>query len=88
MWENEAVVDDAGVRDSSTTEPGALVRLANGVGLSDLAVEASDCGQYVMLMCGPTLVALMGAEGSDVDSVEFSDGRRYRVGELIDLVTA
>lgn len=66
----------------------ATVRLAAGLGLADLAVEASDCGQYLMLMCGETLVALVGATGSDVEAVEFADGGRYRVEDLMEMVTA
>lgn len=86
MWENEAVIVDAANDDLSSPNPAGIVRLAAGIGLADLAVEASDCGQYVMLMCGQTLVALMGAMGCDVESIEFADGRRYRVEELMDLV--
>ncbi|MBI5107180.1 MAG: hypothetical protein HZA62_00390 [Rhodocyclales bacterium] len=66
----------------------ATVRLAVGFGLADLAVEASDCGQYLMLMCGETLVALVGAMGSDVEAVEFADGGRYRVEDLMEMVRA
>jgi hypothetical protein len=66
----------------------ATVRLAVGLGLADLAVEASDCGQYLMLMCGGTLVALVGAMGSDVEAVEFADGGRYRVEDLVEMVSA
>jgi hypothetical protein len=54
--------------------------------LADLAVEASDCGQYLMLMCGETLVALAGATGSDVEAVEFADGGRYRVEDVMEMV--
>ena len=57
-----------------------------GLGLPDLAVGASDCGQYLILTCGGELVALIGAMGSDVETVEFADGSRYRVEELMDRV--
>ncbi len=62
------------------------VRLGAGFGLPDLAVGTSDCGQYLMLTCGGELIALIGAMGSDVENVEFADGSRYRVEELMDRV--
>ncbi|MBN8477291.1 hypothetical protein [Sulfuritalea sp.] len=62
------------------------VRLGAGFGLPDLAIGASDCGQYLMLTCGGELIALIGAMGSDVETVEFADGSRYRVEELMDRV--
>ena len=62
------------------------VRLGAGFGLPDLAVGTSDCGQYLMLTCGGELIALIGAMGSDVETVEFADGSRYRVEELMDRV--
>jgi hypothetical protein len=62
------------------------IQLGQGLGLADLAVEASDCGQYLMLMCGETLVALVGATGSDVEAVEFADGGRYRVEDVMEMV--
>ena len=64
------------------------VRLGVGFGLADLAVRASGCGQYLMLTCGGELVALISAMGSDVETVEFADGGRYRVEELMDRVAA
>lgn len=62
------------------------VRLGAAFGLPDLAVGASDCGQYLMLTCGGELIALIGAMGSDVATVEFADGRRYVVEDLMDRV--
>ena len=59
--------------------------LAVGI-YQDLAVGASDCGQCLMLTCGGELIALIGAMGSDVETVEFADGSRYRVEELMDRV--
>ncbi|MBK9021525.1 MAG: hypothetical protein IPL72_16695 [Sulfuritalea sp.] len=50
------------------------------------AVSASDCGQYLTLTCGGELIALIGAMGSDVETVEFADGSRYGVEELMDRV--
>lgn len=70
----------------ATGEPAATVRLGPGLGVADLALGASDCGQYLMLTCGGELVALIGAMGSDVEAVEFADGARYRVEELMDRV--
>ena len=62
------------------------VHLGAGLGLPDLAVGTSDCGQYLMLTCDGELIALIGAMGSDVATVEFADGSRYRVEELMDRV--
>ncbi len=88
MWENEEVVDDGEAGQASSENTTGIVRLADCIGPADLAVEASDCGQYVMLMCGSNLVAVIGAMGSDVEVVEFADGRSFRVEELMDLVAA
>ena len=74
-------------RDDGAGEA-TTIQLGQGLGLADLAVEASDCGQYLMLMCGETLVALVGAMGSDVEAVEFADGGRYRVEDLMEMVRA
>jgi hypothetical protein len=78
-WEQPRTID--GEADPA----GVTVRLGAGIGPADLRVEASDCGQYLMLMCGETLVALLGAMGSDVEAVEFADGRRRRVEDLMDM---
>lgn len=80
--------DDSVSPDSQSTGGALIVRLGAGIGLVDLAVEVSDCGQYLMLTCQGALVALIGAMGSDVESVEFADGSSYRVEELMDLVGA
>lgn len=62
------------------------VCLGADLGLPDLAVGANDCGEYLMLTCGGELIALMGAMGSDVKTVEFANGSRYGVEELMDRV--
>ena len=71
------------VEDGPLAADAVTVRLGAGFGLPDLAVGASDCGQYLMLTCGGELVALIGAMGSDVETVEFADGSRCRVEELL-----
>lgn len=80
----------AGMTDETTQArrdgAAATVRLGPGLGVADLALGASDCGQYLMLTCGGELVALIGAMGSDVQAVEFADGARYRVEDLVDRV--
>jgi hypothetical protein len=62
-----------GQRSLNPAREPRIVRLGAGVGMADLAVETSECGQYVMLMCGGSLLALVGAMGSDIESVEFAD---------------
>ena len=57
--------------------PQGTRHLATGIGLSDLSVDASDCGQYLMINCGGATLAVIGAMGSDVGMVEFADGSRY-----------
>jgi len=66
----------------------ATVRLGPGIGLADLAVTASDCGQFLMITCGEAILAVIGAMGSDVAAIEFADGRRYPPADLLDLVDA
>lgn len=64
----------------------ATVRLGPGIGLPDLAVTASDCGQFLMITCGEAILAVIGAMGSDVAAIEFADGCRYPPAELLDLI--
>lgn len=80
--------DDSTLQDGQAASEPLIVRLGADIGLSELAIEASGCGQYLMLTCSGALVALVGAMGSDVESVEFADGRSYRVDELMDLLAA
>lgn len=79
---------EAAVERNPSAGDATTVRLGAGMGLLDLAIGASNCGQYLMLTCRGDLVALMGVMGSDVETVELSDGSRYRVQELIDRVAA
>lgn len=88
MWENEALDHNEPTDAMPAADAGGTIRLGAGIGLADLAVESSDCGHYLMLMCGESLVALVGATGSDVEAVEFADGMRYRVEDLLDMVAA
>lgn len=62
------------------------VRLAPGIGLKDLTVEPSSCGQCLMLIYDRDVVALISCMGGDVDTIEFADNRRYSVEELVSLI--
>lgn len=62
------------------------VRLASGITPGDLAVTASPCGQYLLITCRDALVAMYGAMGGSIEAVEFADGGRYSVEELLDLI--
>ena len=67
-------------------EPQGTLHLATGIGLSDLSVDASDCGQYLMINCGGATLAVIGAMGSDVgDSRVKRGGSRHDIG-LVDVV--
>lgn len=52
----------------------------------DLAVRRSDDGQYLLLYAGQTLLAIYGAMGADPEYVEFADGGRFAVDDLLDMV--
>ncbi len=52
----------------------------------DLVVSRSDDGQYLLLYAGQTLLAIYGAMGADPEFVEFADGGRFAVDELLDMV--
>ncbi|MFH1869004.1 MAG: hypothetical protein ABIK82_00665 [Pseudomonadota bacterium] len=52
----------------------------------NLAVSRSDDGQYLLLYAGQTLLAIYGAMGADPEFVEFADGGRFAVDELLDMV--
>lgn len=54
----------------------------------DLAVRRSDDGQYLLLYAGQTLLAIYGAMGADPEYVEFADGGRFAVDELLDLAAS
>lgn len=62
--------------------PGNVISLVPG----DLAVDRSDDGQYLLLYAGQTLLAIYGAMGADPEFVEFADGGRFAVDELLDMV--
>jgi hypothetical protein len=51
----------------------------------DLAVRRSDDGQYLLLYAGQTLLAIYGAMGADPEYVEFADGGRFSVDDLLDM---
>jgi len=65
---------------------GDTVRLVPGIAPRDLAVARSECGQYLLITCRNALVAMYGAMGGSVEAVEFSDGGRYSVEELLDVI--
>lgn len=52
----------------------------------DLSISRSDDGQYLLLYAGQTLLAIYGAMGADPEYVEFADGGRFAVDELLDMV--
>ena len=49
-----------GTEAQRSGEPQGTLRLATGIGLSDLSVDASDCGQYLMINCGGATLAVIG----------------------------
>lgn len=52
----------------------------------ELAVSRSNDGQYLLLYAGQTLLAIYGAMGADPEYVEFADGGRFAVDDLLDMV--
>lgn len=73
-------------REGDIVGSGGTVRLATGITPDDLAVEHSECGQYLLINCGDALVAMYGAMGGSVAAVQFADGRSYSVEELLDVI--
>lgn len=51
----------------------------------DLTVGRSDDGQYLLIYAGQTLLAIYGAMGADPEVVEFADGQRFAVDDLLDM---
>ena len=51
----------------------------------ELKVGRSDDGQYLLLYAGQTLLAIYGAMGTDPEYVEFADGGRFAVDDLLDM---
>lgn len=64
-----------------------VVRLIAGISPVDLKMVASEDGQYLLIYCGHELVAAYGAMGGNPDAVEFAEGGRYSVEQLLDLVS-
>lgn len=75
-----------GAADVMELGDGDTVRLAAGITPGDLAVEHSECGQYLLITCRSALVAMYGVMGGSVTSVEFADGGSYSVEELLDAI--
>jgi hypothetical protein len=65
---------------------GNTVRLAAGIAPVDLTVAHSYDGQYLLIHCGDEFVAVYGSAGGSPAAVEFADGGRYSIEELLDLV--
>lgn len=72
--------------DSKRADQGEGLSYVIGMVPADLAVSRSDDGQYLLLYAGQTLLAIYGAMGADPEFVEFVDGGRFAVDELIDMV--
>ncbi|OHC66906.1 MAG: hypothetical protein A3H93_15970 [Rhodocyclales bacterium RIFCSPLOWO2_02_FULL_63_24] len=67
---------------------GDTLRLAAGVTLDHLALAHSHDGQYLLIYCGEELLAIYGAMGGNVATIEFADGGCYSVEEVLGLVAA
>jgi hypothetical protein len=74
--------------DSKHADQGGGLSYVMGLVPGDLAVSRSDDGQYLLLYAGQTLLAIYGAMGADPEFVEFADGGRYAVDDLLDMVAA
>lgn len=72
--------------DSKDAEPDKELSYVISLIPGDLAVSRSDDGQYLLLYAGQTLLAIYGAMGADPEFVEFADGGRFAVDELLDMV--
>ncbi|MDP2136003.1 MAG: hypothetical protein Q8J99_20560 [Sulfuritalea sp.] len=74
--------------NSNGTDGDAVATPAGGLVVGDLSVGRSDDGQYLLLYAGQTLLAIYGAMGADPEFVEFADGGRFAVDDLLDMVAA
>lgn len=72
--------------DSRHSDQGQAATHAGRMDPGALAVSRSDDGQYLLLYAGQTLLAIYGAMGADPEFVEFADGGRFAVDELLDMV--
>ncbi|MBI4984357.1 MAG: hypothetical protein HZC24_03145 [Rhodocyclales bacterium] len=52
--------------------------------LTDMRIEASDDGQYLLIYCRQRVVAMLGPMGADVEFFEFADAGRMTALELIE----
>ena len=71
--------------DNKHTEHCKATTHAGGMGPAELVVSRSDDGQYLLLYAGQTLLAIYGAMGTDPEYVEFADGGRFAVDDLLDM---
>ena len=60
---------------------------AGNLNPGELSVDRSDDGQYLLLYAGQKLLAIYGAMGADPEFVEFADGGRVAVDDLLDMVS-
>lgn len=67
---------------------GNAVRLAAGITPADLNMAHSGDGQYLLINWRHELVAMYGPMGPDPEVVEFADGSRIAVDQLLDMVAA
>lgn len=74
--------------NSNGTDDDGAANPAGGLVVGDLLVGRSDDGQYLLLYAGQTLLAIYGAMGADPEFVEFADGGRFAVDDLLDMVAA
>lgn len=73
---------------ANSTDANGVANPAEGLIIGDLSVGHSDDGQYLLLYAGQTLLAIYGAMGADPEFVEFADGGRFAVDDLLDMVGA
>lgn len=72
---------NAANRPGTGGRPGGLIR-------AELKVSGSDDGQYLLIHAGQRLLAIYGAMGADPEIVEFADGGRFSVEQLLDMAAA
>lgn len=80
-------IDPVGIKAVESSD-GKSVRLAAGIASTDLMIAHSDDGQYLLINWRQELVAMYGPMGPDPKVVEFADGSRIAVEQLLDMVAA
>ena len=79
----EAPADVIVVGKFVDTGNAATVRLTAGITLGDLTLAHSHDGQYLLIYCGEEVLAIYGAMGGSVETIEFADGGCYSVEEML-----